>query len=174
MEQSARTALEHAFPMIRDLCEHHRGDGSALIVVLQKIQDAYGYIPKESLPYIAQSLMVSSSHLYGTMTFYDRFRLTPRRKYTIKVCRGTACELNGAPPLIAKLGEIFTVAKDGTVDHPLFSLEHSACLGECQKSPVVSVGDEAYLQVTPEKLEAVIQEMLEKESGTEAKESTVA
>ena len=174
MEQSALATLENEFPKIKEICELHEGNSGALLMVLQKIQDTYGYIPKQSLTYIAKSLMVSSSHLYGTMTFYDRFRLTPKRKYTIKVCRGTACELNGVPPLIEKLKELFTISQAGEIDNPLFSLEYSACLGECDKSPVMIINDTVYAKVTPEKIEAVIQEIMAQESQDGMQETTVA
>ena len=174
MKQSVRATLEDEFPKINEICELHKGNSSALLMVLQKIQDTYGYIPKQSLTYIAKSLMVSSSHLYGTMTFYDQFRLTPKRKYTIKVCRGTACELNGVPPLIEKLKEIFEISKDGEIDNPLFSLEYSACLGECDKSPVMIINDTVYAKVTPEKIEAVIGEIMAHETQDGMQESTVA
>jgi NADH:ubiquinone oxidoreductase subunit E len=174
MEQSALATLENEFPKIKAICELHKGNSGALLMVLQEIQDTYGYIPKQSLTYIAKSLMVSSSHLYGTMTFYDRFRLTPKRKYTIKVCRGTACELNGVPSLIEKLKELFEISEGGEIDNPLFSLEYSACLGECDKSPVMIINDTVYAKVTPEKIEGLIGDIIARESQGEAGESTVA
>ena len=159
------------FPEVKEICDSNKGNAGALLLVLQKIQDIYGYIPKPSISYIAKSLMVTSSHLYGTMTFYDRFTLNPRRKYTIKICRGTACELNGAPALIDKLNELFEINQEGEVSNPLFSLEQSACLSDCDKSPVMIINDCLYAKATPEKLEEKIKEILSNENQTEMKES---
>jgi NADH-quinone oxidoreductase subunit E len=167
MEPSKVRTIENQFPEIKTICDHYRGNAGALLLVLQQIQDAYGYIPKVSLNYIAKSLMVTPSHLYGTMTFYNRFTLTPKRKYTIKVCRGTACELNGAPALLIKLGELLIVNREGEIEHPLFSLEQSACLGECDKALVMVINDTLYAKATPEQLEEAVKEILSKETQAE-------
>lgn len=174
MEASIKDMIDNGFPEVKKICEPHKGNAGALLIVLQKIQDTYGYIPKASINYIARSLMVTPSHLYGTMTFYDRFSLTPRRKYTIKICRGTACELNGAPALLAKLGELVEINREGEIDNPLFSLEQSACLGECDKSPVVIINDTVYAKITPEKMEEAIKEILAKEKQTITQNNSVA
>ena len=174
MEASIRDTIENEFPEIKKICEPHKGNASALLIVLQEIQDTYGYIPKVSINYIARSLMITPSHLYGTMTFYDRFTLTPRRKYTIKICRGTACELNGAPALLEKLGELVKINQEGEIDNLLFGLEQSACLGECDKSPVLIINDNVYAKVTPEKLEETIKEIISEENRTETQKDSVA
>ena len=174
MEASIRDTIENEFPEVKKICEPHKGNASALLIVLQEIQDTYGYIPKVSINYIARSLMITPSHLYGTMTFYDRFSLTPRRKYTIKICRGTACELNGAPALLEKLGELVEINQEGEIDNSLFSLEQSACLGECDKSPVVIINDTVYAKITPEKMEEAIKEILSKEKQTKTQNNNVA
>lgn len=174
MEESMVNTIENEFPEVKEICEQYKGNAGALLMVLHKVQDTYGYIPRASINYIAKSLMVTPSHLYGTMTFYHRFTLTPKRKYTIKICRGTACELNGAPALFKKLGELFNINREGELNHHLFSLEQSACLGECDKSPVVVINDYIYAKATPEKLEEVIREILSKEDQTETQKRNVA
>ena len=174
MEQSVGDALKSEFPEVKEICDSYKGNAGALLLVLQKIQGIYGYIPKPCVNYIAKSLMVTPSHLYGTMTFYDRFTLTPKRKYTIKICRGTACELNGAPALIEKLNELFEINQEGEINNPLFSLEQSACLGECDKSPAMIINDNLYAKATPEKLEEKIKGILSKENQTETKKSNVS
>ena len=174
MEASIRDTIENEFPEVKKICEPHKGNAGALLIVLQKIQDTYGYIPKASINYIARSLMITPSHLYGTMTFYDRFSLTPRRKYTIRICRGTACELNGAPALLEKLGELIKINQEGEIDNPLFSLEQSACLGECDKSPVVIINDTVYAKITPEKLEEAVKEIFSKEKQTTTQNNNIA
>ena len=174
MEQSIVDTITSEFPEIKKICEPYKGNAGALLIVLQKVQDTYGYIPKPSITYIAKSLMVSPSHLYGSMTFYDRFTLTPRRKHTIKICRGTACELNGAPALLEKLGELVKINQEGEIDNLLFGLEQSACLGECDKSPVLIINDNVYAKVTPEKLEEAIKEIISEENRTETQKDSVA
>lgn len=163
MEQSAVDVATKEFPEVKKICDSYKGNGGALLLVLQKVQDTYGYIPKTCINYIAKSLMVSPSHLYGTMTFYDQFTLTPKRKYTIRICRGTACELNKAPALIEKLKESFEINQEGEINNPLFSLEQSACLGDCDKSPVMIINDSLYAKATPENLDEKIKEILSSE-----------
>ena len=175
METLIINIIENEFPKVKEICESYKGNAGALLLVLQKIQDTYGYIPKASIHYIAKTLMITPSHLLGTMTFYDRFTLTPKRKYTIKICRGTACELNGAPALLEKLGELFAINQEGEIiNNSLFSLEQSACLGECDKSPVVIINEHLYAKVTPEMLEEAIREILSKENQIDTQKRKVA
>ena len=174
MEQATVDTITREFPEVKEICDTHKGNAGALLVVLQKIQDIYGYIPKPCINYIAKSLMVTPSHLYGTMTFYDRFTLTPKRKHTIKICRGTACELNGAPALLEKLKELFEINQEGEINNPLFSLEQSACLGDCDKSPVMIINDSFYAKAVPANLEEKIKEILSEENQAEIKKSNVS
>lgn len=174
MQPSTLDTVIKEFPDIKDICDSYKGNGGALLLVLQKIQDRYGYIPRPSINYIAKSLMVSPSHLYGTMTFYDRFTLTPKRKHTIRICRGTACELNGAPALIDKLHVLFDINQEGEISNPLFSLEQSACLGDCDKSPVMIINDSLYAKATPKELEEKIKEILSDENQTDIKKSNLS
>jgi NADH-quinone oxidoreductase subunit E len=140
------------------------GSGSgALIPVLQKTQDAIGYLPKPVLDRIAAGLRVPASTVYGVVTFYAQFRLKPVGKYIIKVCHGTACHVAGAQ----KISEAFErdlQVKDGeTTPDRLFTLESVACLGCCSLAPVAMVQKETHGRLTGDRVGKVLAEYRKRE-----------
>src|SRR5690606_37479011 len=98
MSGCACKSQERAIPYdkLEAIVEKYKGDPSAIIPILQDVQDLLGCVPKESISFIAEKLGVSAAKIYGIVTFYAQFRLTPRGKYTIMICEGTACHVNGA------------------------------------------------------------------------------
>jgi len=125
------------------VAEHGAGAGS-LIPVLQKTQDACGFLPKQALERIARGLMVPASTVYGVVTFFAQFRLKPVGKYIVRVCHGTACHVAGADKITEAFARDLNVADGETTDDRLFTLESVACVGCCSLAPVAMVEQETF------------------------------
>ncbi len=145
-----RPAADLNFSAVKNICKAHEGKRGDLLLVLQKIQGVFGYVPKPTVEMVAQSLGVSPSEIFGVLTFYNRFHLSPRGKHTVRACRGTACHFKGAPTVIESIKSTLGLppGKETTGDS-LFSLEEVACLGACGISPVMTVDEETFGHLTP-------------------------
>ncbi len=135
---------------LKDIFAEHEGHRGHLLIVLQKIQNVYGYVPPFTLEMVSQVLGVTTSEIFGVLTFYNRFHLNPQGKHTVRMCRGTACHFNGAPAVIEAVRKHLQLpnGKETTEDF-LFSLEEVACLGACGISPVMTVDEETYGNLSP-------------------------
>jgi len=157
--ESKKTLHPDIVAFIEDCLKKEHAD-SYLMAILHKIQDHYGYLSEEHMYEVAQRLQVPTSTVSGVSTFYHFFRLTPRGKYAISVCMGTACFVKGADKILeafrSELGiELGETTKDG-----LFSLENTRCLGVCGLSPVVTINNKVYSQVTPQQVPELINRIL--------------
>ena len=128
----------------------------ALMPVLQEIQEAYGYIPEETVHLTAERLNVYASQIYGVLTFYAQFHLAPRGKYIIRVCMGTACHVKGAGRIGDTVKERLGIAHAETTEDLLFTAEYVACIGACGMAPVIMVNDATYGSITVQKTDEVI------------------
>ena len=90
------------------------------------------------------------AEIYGVATFYSQFYLKPHGKYSIKLCRGTACHVKEAPKISEAISNHLGIKNGETTDDMFFSLESVACLGTCFLSPVMLIGDQYYGKLTPE------------------------
>lgn len=137
------------------------------IAVLQDIQEHYHYLPEEIFTYVARALNVGEARLYGVATFYENFSLDPKGKYVIRCCDGTACHVRGSLPILNKLREELGLSEaKKTTDDLLFTVETVSCLGACGLAPVLTVNGETYPAMTPEKAVGLLNELREKEAGT--------
>jgi NADH-quinone oxidoreductase subunit E len=142
--------------MLEPVFEEFAGDSHALISVLQKAQEIYGYLPTDVMYEIAARTGVSPAKVMGVATFYTQFRLTPVGKNLILLCKGTACHVNGADAVEAALVDELGIADGGTTSDGLFSLKSVACLGCCSLSPVMMINEETFGSLTPEKAREII------------------
>jgi NADH-quinone oxidoreductase subunit E len=155
-------------PQIEQICKEHEGRKGELLIVLQKIQALCGYVPQAALPVVRQHLGASSSEIYGVLTFYNRFHLSPRGKHTIRACRGTACHFKGSLEILEKMREHLKMGpKQDTTDNTLFSIEEVACLGACGIAPVITVDEEVFGKLEPENAVEIISRYEEAEKGKE-------
>lgn len=121
---------------------------SALVRVMQAVNEELRFLPKGVVYYLAEKFSVPASVVYRIGTFYTAFSFTPRGKYSISVCTGTACHIKGASKLVSELMRELAVEVSGTTKDMLFSLDTVRCLGCCSLAPVVRVGDRVYGSVT--------------------------
>jgi len=122
--------------LLDPILERYAGQRGALIPVLQKAQEAYGYLPREVLQAIAKRLGLSLSKVYGVATFYAQFYLEKRGRHVLKLCDGTACHVKGAPALLEAVGEAFGVGPGQTSADGELTVEIVYCMGSCALAPV--------------------------------------
>jgi len=146
---------ECAFPII----DAHEGRPGDLIEVLHQVQEMLGYIPAETQKYIAQTLDVPISRVFGVVTFYHFFSIHPRGDHTIKACLGTACYVRGARKRVLEaIKEILGIVPGETTSDRKFSLDMVRCLGACGLAPAAMIDDKVVGRLTPAKLRSILRE----------------
>jgi NADH:ubiquinone oxidoreductase subunit E len=152
---------------LEKILEMHSGQKGALIPILQEIQAAYGYLPEEALKMVSREIKIPLSRIYGVITFYAQFYLTPRGKHLIKACQGTACHVRGASQVLDNLSRELKVNPGGTTEDLKFSLETVACVGTCFLAPVIMINEDYYGKLTPKKAMDAVKKYFEKAAKEE-------
>lgn len=134
----------------------HKGEAGALMPVLQKAQDVYGYLPKEVQDRIAAGLGIPVSEVYGVVTFYAQFLLNPKGQHPVAVCLGTACYVKGSGLLMEKLEQLLGIKNGGITEDLKFSLDATRCIGACGLAPVLTIGEDVYGRLEPNQLEGIL------------------
>jgi NADH-quinone oxidoreductase subunit E len=133
-----------------EVLEQYAGQKGALIPILQKAQEIYGYLPPDALQKISRDTGFPLSRIYGVATFYAQFYLTRRGRHVIRVCDGTACHVRGAAKIIDALGnELHIIPGQTTSDYRL-TYEVVYCLGSCGLAPVAVVDEHVEGRLTPQ------------------------
>lgn len=154
------------FAVVDKALEEHDCKQSAIIAILQTIQEHYHYLPKEIFPYIADKLGTSEANIYSVATFYENFSLEPKGKYIIKVCDGTACHVRKSIPVLERLRDELQLSETKvTTDDLMFTVETVSCLGACGLAPAMTVNDKVNPSMTPDKASAVIRAIKEAEKN---------
>lgn len=123
-------------------------ESHSLIPMLQQIQDELGYLPREALIELSNYLNIPLSRIYGVATFYSQFNFKPLGKYVVKICRGTACHVNGAVNIAQELEIELGIKENETTEDGLVTLQPVACLGCCSLAPVIMVNEKVYGNLT--------------------------
>jgi NADH-quinone oxidoreductase subunit E/NADP-reducing hydrogenase subunit HndA len=116
----------------------------ALISVLHKAQEIFGYLPKEVQEFVAGRLDVPLANVYGVVSFYSFFTMTPKGKYPISVCLGTACFVRGSDKVLKEFEEKLGIKAGETTKDGMYSIDALRCVGACGLAPVVLVGEDVY------------------------------
>jgi NADH-quinone oxidoreductase subunit E len=133
---------------VREIIDRYRGEAEMLIPMMQDIQTAEGYLPREYLEMLGRELSVPLSRIYSVATFYGSFRLQPKGEHTVTLCMGTVCYLKGADQIGEVIQEEFHVPPGGTSPDGKFSFAPVNCLGACALAPVMVVDGEYFGGVT--------------------------
>ena len=141
---------------LRQLLASHKSDTGAVIPLLQKVQETFGYLPQEAIPQVAKLLKMSDSEIFGVATFYAQFRFTRPGDHTIKVCLGTACHVRGGSQIMETIERELHVKAGGTTEDFKFGLESVACFGSCALAPVLVVDDKVYGRLSTSKTKEII------------------
>ena len=123
-------------------------DKSNLMVVMQKAQDIYGYLPYEVQKMIADGMDIPFEKVYGVATFYAQFALSPKGKFNISVCLGTACYVKGSGDILEELKQKLGIDVGECTPDRKFSLEACRCIGACGLAPVLTVGEDVHGRLT--------------------------
>lgn len=141
---------------LQQVIAENKHDKSNLMVVMQKAQDIYGYLPIEVQEMIAEGMEVPLEKVYGVSTFYAQFSLSPKGQYNISVCLGTACYVKGSGPIFDKLSEKLGIGADECTPDGKFSLTACRCIGACGLAPVLTVNDDVYGRLTVDDVEGIL------------------
>ena len=149
---------ENAVKHITEICDRHAGEKTPLIMILNDIQNEYGYIPLEVQQIVSDKTGISVAEIYGVVTFYSFFSLVPNGKYVIGVCLGTACYVKGAQQVIDKFSEILGIGAGQTTEDGLFTIDALRCIGACGIAPAVTINGKVYPNVSADMVPAIIEE----------------
>lgn len=137
------------FMRLEATLKHHQYQQDALIEILHKAQELFGYLQKDLLLYVACRLKLPPSRVYGVATFYHLFSLVPRGRHACVVCTGTACYVKGAIALLALIEQFVHIHSDETTPIQWFSVSTTRCLGTCGLAPIVVFDDVVCGNQTP-------------------------
>lgn len=152
------TICESNVAKIKAICEEFNNDKGELINVLHKAQHTFGYLPEEVQEIVAENLNTSLAHVYGVVSFYSFFTMTPKGEHPINICMGTACYVRGAEKVLDEFKKLLNIKVGETTKDEKFSLSSLRCVGACGLAPVVLVGDKVYGRVTLDGVQEILDE----------------
>ena len=144
---------ERSFARVQEIIQECGASESALIPILQRIQEEFRYLPEQILSYVAIALDISPATVCGVATFYAQFSLEPKGKHIVRVCDGTACHVRDNRALIESVRKRLKLeGRSGTTPDQMYTLEIVNCIGACALAPAVVVDDQVHGQMTGEKM----------------------
>lgn len=152
-DEEIKQALSDTREVLEQMAPLDRG---SLIPVLQKVQLKLGYIPPVAMEAVAEHMDIPAVEVYGVVTFYNQFRLTPPGKNQVKVCMGTACHMRGGHIILESWERRLEINVGETTPDREFSLERVACVGCCTMAPVVLFNEAVHSKVTPTKVDGLL------------------
>jgi NADH-quinone oxidoreductase subunit E/NADP-reducing hydrogenase subunit HndA len=141
---------------IKQICESCENKADELINVLHQTQQLLGYLPAEVQEVIANNLNLSTAHVYGVVTFYSYFSMTPKGRFPVSICTGTACYVRGAEKVLEEFKRQLDLKVGETTEDGKFSLSCLRCVGACGLAPVIMVGEKVYGRVSPDGVKAIL------------------
>ena len=143
---------------IKDVCKSYGTKPGEVINVLHKVQGEFGYLPAEVQELVAKELNIPVSRVYGIVSFYSFFTMTPKGEHPISVCLGTACYVRGAEKVLDELKRQLGIGVGEVTPDGKFSLTCLRCVGACGLAPVIEVGEKVYGRMTPDRVKDVLAE----------------
>ncbi len=140
------------------IIERHKGEPGALIPVLEEAQMALGYLPVPVQKRVAGGLNLPLSRVYGVVTFYSFFTMTPRGKHTCRICLGTACYVRGGKKIAETLEKELGIKEGETTEDRMFTYESVRCLGACGLAPVVVMNEDVHGRLKAMKIKEMLSE----------------
>jgi len=163
--QDTGSKARRQFDRIQAIIEEYGASESALIPILQKVQQEYRYLPEEIVTFVATALRLPPATVYGVATFYTQFSLEPKGKYVIRACDGTACHVRKNQPLIATIKKRLGLKGDQkTTPDMRYTFEIVSCIGACALAPAIVIDGKVHGQMTAEKAVKAIDELEATES----------
>lgn len=149
---------KYAVDLVTTICDKYNNEESELINILHNVQEEAGYLPKELQHLIAKLLSIPVAKVFGVVSFYSFFTMTPKGEFPVSICMGTACYVRGADKLVDEFKSVLKIDIGGTTDDKLFSLDCLRCVGACGLAPVVMVGDKVYGRVEVDEVAKIVEE----------------
>ena len=146
----------HAVKQITEIVNRYKDEKTPLMMILESIQSEYGYIPLEVQELVSELTGIPVAEIYGVVTFYSFFSLTPKGKYVIGVCLGTACYVKGSQLVMDKFSELLHIKAGQTTEDGLFTLDALRCIGACGIAAAISINGTVYPKVDPGKVKGII------------------
>jgi len=135
---------------LEKVLREHDYQESALLEILHRAQEIYGYLDKDLLMDISGSLNLPPSHVYGVATFYSYFKLRKPGEHVVTGCLGTACYVKGVEQIMQAIEEEFKIKRGGSTTDGKLSLLVTRCIGACAMAPTIVVDDEVIGKATKE------------------------
>lgn len=158
MCEECRELIDPKMEKLDDILARYKQEKGALIPVLQEAQGIYGYLPEHVIKHVSQGLRIPTAKVYGVVTFYAQFRLTPMGRNVISVCLGTACHVRGGAKVLEAI-EKDTKIKDGqTSEDGRYTLEIVNCIGACGLAPVMSVNGNVHGRLNADQIPGILAE----------------
>ena len=132
---------------VADIVQELKLEQGALLPILHAVQDELGYVPPDSVPFIADSLNLSRAEVHGVIGFYHYFRSSPPGRYTVQICRAESCQSMGSRVMEDHAKELLGIDFHETTADGEVTLLPVYCLGNCACSPSVRVGNEIFSHV---------------------------
>lgn len=136
--------------MVEGTMRRHGHESDSLIEVLHTVQETFGYVDEHAMKFVAESLRLPLSKVYGVATFYHFFSLKPQGEHTCVICTGTACYIKGAPALLKAVANEAKLQPGETTADNRVSLLTARCLGSCGLAPAVVLDGVVSGNVEPE------------------------
>lgn len=149
--------------LIKDLADQHGRTRESLLPILQGIVKKERHVSEEAMTEVARELDMSAALVYGTATFYSFLDTQPRGKYVIRVCRTITCDMKGKREILDTLKQLLKINVGETTKDNRFTLLETNCLGWCHKGPAMLVNEQAYTELTADKVSEIIDEYMKKE-----------
>ena len=154
-----------AVAKIREICGRYKDEKTPLMMILSDIQNEYGYIPLDVQQIVSEETGISVAEIYGVVTFYSFFSLTPKGRFVIGCCLGTACYVKGAQQVIDKFSELLGVGPGQTTEDGLFTIDALRCIGACGIAPAVSINGKVYPKVSVNQVHDIVASYQDAEKG---------
>ena len=163
--QENNCCIEKVINFLKNLQKIYKQEKDNLISMLEEIQEKFGYIPKEAQKELSEYLNIPMAEIYGVITFYSRFTLEPKGKYSISICLGTACFVKGSQKIMDRLKDRLKIEPGQTTKDGLFSIDETRCVGACGLAPVFTVNGEVHGRATVKMLDEVLDKIISDEKN---------
>ena len=147
-----------AVKQIEEIIARYQGEKTPLMMILSDIQNEFGYIPLEVQELVSEKTGIPVAEIYGVVTFYSFFSLTPKGKFVVGVCLGTACYVKGAQQVLDKFAELLNIKPGQTSEDGLFTLDALRCIGACGIAPAITINGKVYPKVAVSQVPAIVEE----------------
>jgi NADH-quinone oxidoreductase subunit E len=140
--------------------DESKKDQRELIHILHDVQEEFGYVPAQAISRISKQLKISESEIFGVLTFYKAFSLTPRGEHLITICMGTACHVRGAPMILDEFERKLEIRAGETSEDNQFTLETVNCVGACALGPIAIADGEYHGQLKTREVDKIIDKLM--------------